>query len=206
MPVYLLVDHSRALLGARMVSLSAGIQYLRQNLNDDPLCVATVYLGVIDFSDRVQRLMLTPVDSFHPPELQAGGGSSFGGALRTLLTSLQYDIIKSLPDKPGDIKPLVFVLQGTPPSDRFDDEVDELAQLAARGDLNVFGVSLDRAVCPLLHRITRTVLFANPAFQAAIPAVFEWILDSIKAGVRFATSRSAGTIELPPLPHDVRLC
>src|SRR5690242_12541581 len=106
MPVYILVDHSQALLGSRAVSLGAGIQYLRQNLTDDPLCAATVYLSVIDFSDQVQRLMLAPVDSFHPPQFQAGGGSSFGAALRALLTSIKFDTIKSLPDRPGDIKPL----------------------------------------------------------------------------------------------------
>ena len=206
MPVYILVDHSQALLGSRVVSLGAGIQYLHQNLKDDPLCAAAVYLSVIDFADQVQRRMLTPVDSFHPPQFEAGGGSSFGAALHTLLSSGRYDIIANTPDKPGDIKPLVFLLQGTLPSDRFDDDVNELAKVVLSGSLNVFGVALNGAVSPLLRRITKVVLLADVSVPAAIPAIFEWILASIRVGVQFAASAHAGTIELPPLPQGIRLC
>ena len=135
-----------------------------------------------------------------------GRRGSFGAALRALLASVKYDTIKSLPDKPGDIKPLLFLLQGTPPSDSFDDEVNELAKLVMSNSLNVFGISLDSAVCPILRRITKTVLLADPSLPLAIPAMFEWILTSIKAGVRFAAGISAGSIALPPLPQGIRHC
>ena len=82
-PVYLLLDVSGSMSGAPIMAVEQGVQLLHNELMNQPQAVEVVHLSVITFASTAQQVTpLTPISSFTPPPLTAGGGTSLGGALR----------------------------------------------------------------------------------------------------------------------------
>jgi len=94
MPVYLLLDVSGSMAGAPIMAVEQGVQSLHNELMGQPQAVELVNLGVITFASSANQIVpLTPITSFMPPPLSAGGGTALGAALRELGRALDKEII-----------------------------------------------------------------------------------------------------------------
>lgn len=208
LPVYIVMDHSAALKGTSMVSLNLGVQNLRQQLGMGMLSVGAVYLDLISFAERVEQTVLSPIGQFAPPRLTAEGGCALGGALAALLRAFEYDLIPDEPGRPGDRRPLVFVLLAAPPTDAWHPEAQRLLQLATGKQANVVGVALSGAAEVVLRQAAPVVVRIDPGRAEAITAFFSWMCAAIQEAVRTAASGVAASqqVQLPALPRGVALC
>ena len=210
LPVYIVMDHSVSLQGTGMVSLNQGVQDLSQQLAMGMLSAGTVYLGLIAFADRVQQAILAPIGLFRPPHLNAGGACALGAALAALRRAFEYDLIPDAPGRPGDHRPLVFVVLGGTPTDIWQPEARQVYQIATSRQANIVGVALSAPAEAILKQITTMVVCTVPGRAQAITAFFSWMCAAIDESARTAVSSAAGhpaqPVQLPGLPTGVTRC
>src|SRR5438132_1920184 len=98
LPVYILSDCSGSMTGSPIESVKSGIRALHSELMGDPSAVESAYLSVIAFaSDAQQVVPLTEVGQFTAPEMQAGGTTSFGKAIKLLMDCWEREVHKTTP-------------------------------------------------------------------------------------------------------------
>lgn len=209
LPVYLVMDHSAALQGTSMVVLNLGMQQLSQRSE-----TGIVYLGLIAFADRVQKVTLAPIHLFTPLPLAAAGACALGAALKDLRQTFAHDLIRDTPERPGDYRPLVFVLLGGTPTDHWQPEAQQILQMATSQQTNivrpnVVGIALRDPAETILKEITPVVLRTapEPGRAPAITACFRWMGSFINEFVTAAATGAVGQAVQPPsLPTGVSFC
>jgi uncharacterized protein YegL len=205
MPVYLLLDVSGSMTGAPIQAVEQGVQLLHNELLAQPQAVEMVHLSVITFASSVNQVIpLSPVTSFSPPSLSAGGGTSLGGALRLLGQCLDREITPTTPTKKGDYKPLVFMLTDGEPTDSWEPEV---AALKARREKKVGSIIAlgcgDSVNTGVLRQITESVLLMTDVTPDNLRAFFKWVSASVTTASQSAASPTGGeapAATLPPPP------
>jgi len=120
LPVYLLLDTSSSMEGARIEALRQGLEIFQRELGQDVEVQRAVYVGIISFASDAQ--MVTPglvqAESLQLPALDVGGVTRLDRAFQVLLESMDRDLRH--PVKGGqksDYRPVVFVLTDGQPTD-----------------------------------------------------------------------------------------
>lgn len=200
LPVYIVMDHSAAVSGTAIVSLNGGLQNFRQTLGNSTLASLT-YLSLIAFADEVDQIPLGLAEHFMPPRFNADGACHLGEALGALRQRLDFDLIPDRPGRPGDLRPLVFVLLAGQPTDAWTARADWLFQQAQARDLNVVGVALSDGAIQPLKRCAPTVLKIESGRAIAITGFFHWMNALAEAALLRAASQPGGSgITVPPPP------
>jgi uncharacterized protein YegL len=120
LPVYLLLDCSGSMMGEPIEAVRQGVKALLADLKSDPTALETAYLSVITFDSAARQLSpLTELLAFQEPTLSAGGGAVLGAALDLLDQRVSAEVVKGTDTQKGDFKPLVFLLSGGLPTDRW---------------------------------------------------------------------------------------
>ena len=118
LPVYLLLDCSGSMVGEPMEAVRQGVKALLSELRGDPQALETAWLSVITFASRARQIIpLTELILFREPELNAGGATALGGALRVLIECVRTEVRRASPAQKGDWRPLVFILTDGAPTD-----------------------------------------------------------------------------------------
>ena len=121
LPVYLLLDTSGSMLGEKITAVQNAVQMVVSALQNDPQALETAYISIITFESDVNQIVpLTELTQFNPPQLNAGGGTSLGMALKFVSTCIDKEVIKNTPDTKGDWKPMVFIMTDGIPTDDFE--------------------------------------------------------------------------------------
>lgn len=208
MPVYLLLDSSGSMAGAPIQGVEQGVQLLRNELLSLPQAVEMVHIGVITFASKADQVVpLTPVTTFSPPSLSAGGTTALGGALRKLAQALDNEITPTTADKKGDYKPLVFLLTDGEPTDDWEPALRTLNSRQEKkvGSMVALGCG-DGVNFDILRQITPNVLAMPDATADNIRAFFRWVSASVKtASVSAAGAASGAGAALPPPPAGFQI-
>lgn len=157
LPVYILADCSGSMNGAPIESVKSGIRSLHNELMGDPSAVECAYLSVITFDANAQQVVpLTELTSFVPPDIRAGGTTSFGAALKLLMDCVDREVQKTTPEKKGDWKPLIFIFTDGEPTDDWEAHAATVKQ---RRPGNLIAVACGEKADPdVLKHCTETVL------------------------------------------------
>jgi uncharacterized protein YegL len=205
MPVYLLLDVSGSMTGAPIQAVEQGVQLLQNELLNQPQAVELVYISVITFASAANQIVpLTPLTSFTPPHLSAGGGTALGGAFRTLGQALDREIIPNTETKKGDYKPLVFLLTDGEPTDTWEPEVSAFQARGERKAGAIIALGCGEGVnVRVLQRITPQVLLMQDVTPDNLKAFFKWVSASVTTASKSAaapTGSAEATATLPPAP------
>jgi|GEM_PF-1474614 len=211
LPVYLVLDCSGDMSGARFEAMNNGLKDFEAALKTDPHALESVFVSIITFESEAQQLMpLTEAGQFKAPVLEAQGGTSLGKALDLLGQCIERDVKPKSPDHPGDWRPLIFLMTDGEPTDSWEGPAEKFKRRAAELSANVIAIGCGPNVSTsVLKKITKTVLMMPDWSPEGIKAVFEWISDSVKVANKAAIHLTAtggqyGRTELPPLSIPVR--
>ncbi len=208
LPVYLLLDTSGSMSGEPIESVKNGVQMLVSALRQDPYALETAYLSVITFDSSAKQLVtLTELSMFQTPNLQAGGGTSLGEALRLLCDRIDVEVSKTTAESKGDWKPMVFIMTDGVPTDDWQKQLN-------RYKSQKIGVTVACAAGPssdtkVLKQLTDIVVQLDTADASSISAFFKWVSASISTGSQKVESGTdidlTKSSELPPPPPEINL-
>ena len=121
LPVYLLLDTSGSMAGNPIRMLKAGVQALIDSFRADPYMIESAHLAVLAFGHEAR--IVCPLTSIcdnldQAIELEpAQGPTNLGSALRTAMTQITKEVIRTTVDQKGDYTPWLFIVTDGNPSD-----------------------------------------------------------------------------------------
>ena len=206
LPVYLVLDVSGSMTGEPIEAVRNGVQMLISALRGEPQALETAFLSVISFESVAKQVVpLTDLISFQEPNLDAGGATSLGEALKLLSSKLDSDIVKGTLEQKGDWKPLVFIMTDGQPTDNWQKGADELKKRKATIVACAAGFNADTNV---LKQITEIVVELKSASANDISAFFKWVTQSVTQSsqkVQTGDEDISGLDELPPPPPEINV-
>jgi len=212
LPIYILADTSGSMEGTPIESVKQGIRSLHANLLSDPSAIESAYLSVIAFDDTARQLVpLTDVSDFVAPEIDAGGVTALGDALRLLLECIDREVPRSTGQVKGDWRPLIFLLTDGAPTGSHgvpSDDWRSYAQELKRRQLgNIIALACgEHASLETLKEITDSVLLMRDMSPDAFSHFFKWVSYTVTEAAQGGSHEGArGTISLPPPPPDIVL-
>ncbi|MDY6994096.1 MAG: VWA domain-containing protein [Pseudomonadota bacterium] len=205
LPVYLLLDCSASMTGQPIEQVRQGLRALLDDLSTEPMAIETVYLSVITFDSAAQQLMpLTELMQFKEPQIQAGGATALGAALKLLTECLDNEVRKNTEEQKGDWKPLVFLMTDGMPTDAWEKAADEL-KTRKIANLIAFAAGPNAEV-KNLKRITEIVLKSDELSPGALKAFFQWMSQSIlRTGKSVQVMAQSEAVDLPPPPPQIQI-
>ena len=93
LPVYLVLDCSGSMAGEPIEAVKQGIKTLISELKGDPQALETAFLSIITFDSSARQISpLTELMLFKEPQIQAGGATALGGALKVLAECITNEV------------------------------------------------------------------------------------------------------------------
>ena len=204
LPVYLVLDCSGSMSGEPIEAVRQGVKALLSDLRSDPQALETAYLSVITFSSSAQQVSpLTELMLFQEPNLNAGGSTSLGEALRLLETCIDKEVKKGTATQKGDWKPLIFLMTDGQPTDSWEAAADRIKNRKLNFIACAAGSGADGT---LLKRATEIVVELSNLQPDALKAFFKWVSSSIKTTSQSVAQVAADApVNLPPPPPQITI-
>jgi uncharacterized protein YegL len=209
LPVYILADRSGSMSGEAIVSVNQGLQFLKNDLEDEPRAVETVWISVISFGGKATvDVPLTELMAYNPPTLYAEGSTPMGEAMRLLNQAIDHDVVLSSGQHTGDYRPLIFLFTDGEPTDDWRSAARELKARTQAKTANIVAVGCGPSVnANTLKEITESVMMMENTNQGEFTKLMEWISMSVKQVSQKRTTADPSNnnaapsqVNLPPLP------
>lgn len=200
LPVYLVLDCSGSMTGEPIEAVKQGVKALLSDLRGDPTALETAYLSVITFDSHARQVSpLTELMLFKEPNLNTGGATALGAALKVLVDCIRTEVRITSATQKGDWKPLVFLLTDGFPTDNWQEATQELKGVKIANIIAcAAGAYADASV---LKKITPSVLMMNTISAGSMSQFFAWVSGSIKMSSKSLDAKPGDAIALPPPPE-----
>jgi uncharacterized protein YegL len=210
LPVYILADRSGSMSGEAIVAVNQGLQFLKNDLENEPRAVESIWISVISFGGRASvDVPLTELLSFIPPTLNADGSTPLGEALRLLNQAIDHDIILGSGQHTGDYKPLVFLFTDGEPTDEWRSAAHDVKQRAQAKTANIIAIGCGPTVnVGILKEITESVMMMENVNGGDFQKLLAWISQSVKRASQAragADPNSQSQVSLPPPPTGFQI-
>jgi len=207
LPVFFLLDTSQDMAGTFQVTMTEGIQLLKQELEriQRGMTAPLFYLSLLTLAEQSRQVvhLLKAPRRFEPPTWHAEGRCEFKTALVELRGMFEHDLIKTQPAMIGDHYPLIFIVLGSTPSDSWRPGLTTLtgAFIDNRRPRIITLVTKQRLVAEA-KSVSDVVLLLRPAEAKNMTRFFFWAVDAIvRVGENYRNG--AANLILPPLPDGV---
>lgn len=204
LPVFFLLDTSKAMAGTFEVTVQQGLHIVRNQLHEHATCRYSVHLSSITFGgSQVSRPLVSP-DAFEPGVAgwQAGGTCMLRSALLSLLDALSYDLVLPGMTRSGDYKPLLFLVLGDQPADSWQDVCTQLHALPDYQQPLVVTLVTRPGLAREVKALSPHVLLLNPSEGECMTNFFLWTALTIIT-VSESCERGDTAIHFPSLPYGV---
>jgi uncharacterized protein YegL len=191
------------MVGEPVELVQDGMATIIKELRTDPYALETVYISIIAFAGKAQKITsLTELFNFYPPKFPIGGGTSLGKALDFLMNDISNSVKKTTLDEKGDWKPIVFLFTDGNPTDDFDSSFARWNQKYRRST-NLIVVSLGQNTeTGIFGQITDNVLMLNNTDTESFKRFFKWVTASIKASSVSVSEVNDDELHLAPVGSD----
>jgi uncharacterized protein YegL len=176
------------------------IQAVKQSLLDvhaeigsNPVVADKAWFSVIAFSTSAQVLLpLTDLSWLNSmPDLQAGGGTSYGAAFDLLYDTIQNDVAKLKADGNQVFRPAVFFLSDGQPTDKqWDVSYKRVIDPSWGSRPNILAFGFGTADAHTLQQVATVRAFLADGTMSAAHALNEFAQSLIKSIVYSTTSAS----------------
>lgn len=182
LPIFFLLDVSESMIGTKLIQLEDGMNQIITDLRRDPYALETAYISVIAFAGKSEAISsLTDLESFYPPRLPIGGGTSLGSALKLLMNEMNTRVSKQTKKKKGDWKPIVFLITDGRPTDNPYNIIQEWNDKYSNS-ATIIAIALGNdADTNILKKFANEVLIYNGSSNQDFKKFISWISNSIKA-------------------------
>lgn len=204
LPVYMLLDCSGSMSGEPIEAVKQGVKYLLSELRGDPQALETVWLSVITFDSSARQVVpLTDLTKFKEPQINAGGSTALGEALKLLSSSIDKEVRKTTSSQKGDWKPLIFLMTDGEPTDSWQRPADDIK---SRRPGNIIACGAGSGVnANTLKRITETVVMMQNYTPDTFKAFFKWVSASVTTASQKVATKGDAPIDLPPPPPQIQI-
>jgi uncharacterized protein YegL len=210
LPIYLLIDVSSTMSGARIQAVNQGMQLLYQELLESPQAIETVWISVITFGTRAEVVVpLVELTEFKPPSLDVRGATALGAAIELVIESLERDVHTRTSDETrGDYRPILFILTDGNPTDDWQRAVQRLRSHAYHPAQIIVLNCGDRDSLETLKQVGDTVLLMNEVTSDKLSDFFRWVSVTISTTSKksidlLGTELSPTILPKPPGGIDV---
>ena len=213
-PAVLLLDASASMRGDPIRRLNAATKELAGDLREDRLASLRVEVAVVAFGGEVRALdvrgggarsipfdandAFVTADQFVPPEVEAGGDTPMGDAVRRALQLLRDR--KAIYKQAGldYFRPWLFVISDGQPTDKGWEGVAEEARAEEeRRGVTVFPIGVgEEANMEALARFAKLPPLKLREGSNGFQELFRWVSKSLTA---VAQSRPGDQVPLPPV-------
>lgn len=202
LPIFFLIDVSESMVGEPIEQVQEGIAAIIKELRTDPYALETVYVSIIAFAGKPQRVTpLIELCNFYPPKLPIGGGTSLGVALNFLMDEMDNSLQKTTLDQKGDWKPIIFLFTDGNPTDKYETSFDKWNKLY-KTKSNLVIISLgENTDLTIFGKITENVLLLKDTSPESFKKFFKWVTASIKTSSVSITDSSDDAIHLAPVTN-----
>jgi uncharacterized protein YegL len=206
LPIYFLIDVSESMVGEPIEQVQEGIGGIIKELRTDPFALETVYVSIIVFAGKAQKITpLIELYNFYPPKLPIGGGTSLGNALIFLMNDFDSSLQKTTPEIKGDWKPIIFLFTDGNPTDKYESAFDKWNQ-KYQSKSNLVVISLgDNTDTSIFEKISEQVLLLKNTDAESFRKFFKWVTASIKTSSVSVTESKDEGLHLAPLTNDYLL-
>ena len=185
LPVYLLLDCSRSMIGSPIEAVKRGVEQFTFDVNNDPCAREAVHVAVITFASQAHNATdgLVAISQFQPPPLVANGKTALGQALTLLMQSLDKDVIPVRKGaQKGDWKPLVFILTDGKPTDDWEAPRRQVLERSNRKVFNIVTVGCGTELNDQnLREIGIGATIMLDSSDHSFREFFQWISQSVVA-------------------------
>lgn len=202
LPIYFVIDVSESMVGEPINQVQEGIETIIKELRTDPYALETVYISIIAFAGKAQKITsLVELFNFYPPKLPIGGGTSLGNALEFLMKDIDMSVKRTTLEEKGDWKPIIFLFTDGNPTDLVDNAFSQW-NAKYRRSTNLVAISLgDNIDTSILGRITENVLMLNNTDAESFKKFFKWVTASIKTSSVSVTETNNDGLNLAPITN-----
>lgn len=212
LPIYLLLDTSGSMMGAKIEAVNVGVRMLYDQLMNDPMAIETVFVSIIKFDSEAKQIVpLTAITQFKPPSLSAGGGTSLGSALKMLNERLDQEIITNSKDRKGDYKPLIFLMTDGKPTDTWEPAAAAIRNRPKQKVATIIALGcggpgeVDENI---LKQVADVVLRMENVSADQITQFFKWVSQSVSTASKSAQMASGdqqAVADLSAPPEGIRI-
>jgi uncharacterized protein YegL len=190
--------------GEAIEAVKQGLAALHTNLMGDPTAVESAFVSVITFHDTAQQIVpLTEIAQFQPPELDAGGLTALGAALKLLIDCVDREVRRTSNGVKGDWRPLVFIFTDGEPSDAWQEHA---SQLRGKRLGNIVALACgEQANLDVLRTITDSVYLMRDMSAHSFGQFFRWISSTVTLASQGRTIETPRGLEMPPPPPSVEV-
>jgi uncharacterized protein YegL len=191
------------MVGEPIEQVQDGMATIVKELRTDPYSLEMVYISIIVFAGKAQKLSpLMEFYHFYPPKFPVGGGTSLGNALTFLMNDLDVSVQKTTLEEKGDWKPIIFLFTDGNPTDEYEKAFDRWNQ-KYRKSVNLVVVSIgDNADLNILGKISDNVLQLQSTNVESFKRFFKWITASIKTSSISVNETNTDELQLAPIRED----
>jgi len=202
LPIYFVIDVSESMVGEPIEQVQQGIAAIVKDLRTDPYALETVYISIIAFAGKAQRITpLVELYNFYPPKLPIGGGTSLGNALNFLISEMHTSLQKTTLDQKGDWKPIIFLFSDGSPTDKYEASFDRWNKnYKSKANLVVISIG-ENTDTNIFSRITENVLLLKNTDSESFKKFFKWVTASIKTSSLSVTDASDDGLHLAPITN-----
>jgi uncharacterized protein YegL len=208
LPVYLVIDCSHSMRGEPIQTINEGLAAFASDLLGNPFALETVAVSLITFSTEAElKVPLSEVLQLRIPELEAGGKSDLGAALRLVADRVALEVQRASPTRKGDWKPMIFVLSDGAPSGAWITPAKAIRSLHDSGKATVvafgYGPKVRREN---LQRITPTVLLSPASEPESLGRFLKWVTQAVSQSCSVAQADTRTSEKLPQVPVGIVHC
>lgn len=207
LPVYLLLDTSGSMSGEPIEAVKNGVQVMISSLRQNPQAIETAYISIITFDTTAKQLIpLTDLASFQMVNIQAGGTTALGEALKMVSNKIDTEVAKTTTEQKGDWKPLIFIMTDGTPTDDWQSGLNEFKK--RKTAFVVACAAGSKADTSVLKQITNNVVGLDTTDTHTIAKFFTWVTASIGVSstrIEDTGKEVTGLNELPPPPSELNI-
>ena len=200
-PVALIVDVSGSMSGAPIGAVNDAIRLFKSEVERDTLASLRAEVSLIVFNHTTEQYDFKSIGDFHPPTLQASGGTRMTSAINISLNLLEERKQTYRDNGISYFRPIALLLtDGYPEHDSEQDIVSTQARLTSQEQgrhVAFFAFGVEGANMEMLSRITppnRPPKHIGDAMQIA--GLFQWLSNSV---AQISTSQPGERLSLPPV-------
>lgn len=181
LPIYFVIDVSESMVGTPIEAVEKGLDSIVKELRQDPYALETVFLSVIAFAGRVEKLApLNELLNFYLPKLPIGGGTALGKALNHLMDTLDCDIKPHTSSQKGDWKPLIFLMTDGRSTDETANAVKKWSMTYQKKASLICIAFGNKADLHILNQLSEQSFLFDNMNPTAYQQFFKWVTASIR--------------------------
>lgn len=198
LPVFFVIDVSESMVGEPIKKVENGIRTIITELKKDPHALESVFISIIVFAGKAKTLVpLTDIISFYPPNFSIGSGTSYGSAMKHLISEIENKIVKTTYTTKGDWKPIIFFMTDGNPTDNYVIDIGVWEQ-KWKDRSNIVAISIgEHTNSKILSRISNNLIAFDDSDASSFTEFFKWVTSSIKIqSQKVEEGSDSGQVEL----------